>query len=149
LRFIQELAEYEESASEVVATTSGIQETLFSESATAHALMCLADDTPIGFAVYFFNYSTWQARNGLYLEDLYVSPDQRGLGAGKAILRHLAQLALQNNCGRFEWSVLVSNSPAIGFYDGIGAKPKPEWLGYRLAGEDLERFARAPAAASI
>ena len=96
----------------------------------------------IGFAVYFFNYSTWQGRNGLYLEDLYVSPKSRGLGAGKALLQHLAKTAVENDCGRFEWSVLDWNKPAIDFYESLGAKPKSEWLGYRMDGQTLIDFAK-------
>lgn len=146
LRFVRELAVFEESESEVVATEQSIEATLFGDASTAHALICLTDGAPIGFAVYFFNYSTWQGRNGLYLEDLYVSPEHRGAGAGTAILRRLANLALENDCGRFEWSVLRWNTPAIRVYDGIGATPKTEWLGYRLAGDALEAFARGGAA---
>ena len=91
--------------------------------------------------VYFFNYSTWLGKHGLYLEDLYVTPEQRGAGAGKALLRHLAKLAVARGCGRFEWSVLDWNTPAIEFYDSIGARPQNEWIGYRLAGEALTSFA--------
>ncbi len=96
---------------------------------------------PIGFAVYFFNYSTWQGKPGLYLEDLYISPDYRSSGAGKALLRHLAKLALEKNCGRFEWAVLDWNKPAIEFYESIGARAHGEWVKYRLAGEALKTFA--------
>lgn len=90
--------------------------------------------------MYFFNYSTWQGRRGLYLEDLYVSPEYRGSGAGKALLRHLARIAVTGGCGRFEWSVLDWNEPAIKFYESIGAKAKSEWVGYQLAGEALVAF---------
>ena len=105
------------------------------------ALVCQVDGVAAGFAVYFFNYSTWQGRKGLYLEDLYVSPAQRGAGAGKALLRHLARIAVANDCGRFEWSVLDWNAPAIGFYEAIGAVPLSEWVRYRLTGPALEAFA--------
>jgi GNAT superfamily N-acetyltransferase len=101
------------------------------------------DNEPIGYAVYFFNYSTWLGRHGLYLEDLYVSPEHRGAGAGKALLKHLAQLAVAKGCGRFEWSVLDWNEPAIRFYQAIGARPQDEWVGYRLTGEALEAFANS------
>lgn len=106
-------------------------------------MICLDGDTPVGFAVYFFNYSTWQGRHGLYLEDLYVSPKHRGLGAGKALLRHLAQIAVEHDCGRFEWSVLDWNTPAIEFYDSLGARPQSEWIRYRLTGQGLLDLARS------
>ncbi len=143
LRFITDLAIYEEAEHEVEATVADLEHSLFGADSTAHALMCMQGDTPVGFCVYFFNYSTWQGRNGLYLEDLYVAPEHRGIGAGKALLKNLAQLALAKNCGRFEWNVLDWNEPAIKFYEAMGAKPKPEWIGYRLAGEALEAFANS------
>ena len=141
LRFIKELAAYEKAEHQVVATESKILETLFVEQATSHALVCEVNGASVGFAVYFFNYSTWQGQYGLYLEDLYVSPECRGSGAGKALLKHLAQLAVAKNCGRFEWNVLDWNEPAIQFYQSIGAKPKDGWVGYRLAGDALHAFA--------
>lgn len=91
----------------------------------------------MGFSVYFFNYSTWQGRHGLYLEDLYVSTAQRGSGAGRALLRHLAQIAVEQDCGRFEWSVLDWNSRSIEFYDRLGAQPQTEWIRYRMSGQAL------------
>ncbi len=103
--------------------------------------MCERDSTAIGFAVYFFNYSTWQGRNGLYLEDLYVDPAARGSGAGKALLQHLARTAVDKDCGRFEWSVLDWNQPAIDFYESLGALPQGEWVRYRLTGDALLRLA--------
>ncbi|MDO6706041.1 GNAT family N-acetyltransferase [Photobacterium sp. 1_MG-2023] len=143
LRFIQELATYEKQPHAVKATLKDIQTNLFDEHATAHAIICSVHQEPIGFAVYFYNYSTWLGKNGLYLEDVYVTPEYRQVGAGKAILKHLAQLALQKNCGRFEWCVLDWNEPAIRFYESIGAKPQSEWIIYRLTGDDLERFAKS------
>lgn len=140
-QFILELAIYEKAEHEVEATEADLHNTLFGEGATAHCVMCENGGQAIGFAVYFFNYSTWQGRNGLYLEDLYVSPSSRGQGAGKALLQHLAKIAVDNNCGRFEWSVLDWNKPAIDFYDSLGAKPKSEWLGYRMDGQTLIDFA--------
>lgn len=142
LRFITDLAIYEKAEHEVEASVDDIQRSLFGENATAHAIICEHDNVPVGFAVYFYNYSTWQGRNGLYLEDLYVSPEQRGIGAGKALLKHLAKHAVKNNCGRFEWNVLDWNQPAIDFYESIGAVPKSEWVGYRLAGQALSDFAK-------
>ncbi|MNP09696.1 Acetyltransferase (GNAT) family protein [compost metagenome] len=141
LGFITELAIYEKAEHEVVATVADIEKSLFSPDATAKALICSLGDTPIAFAVYFFNYSTWQGRNGLYLEDLYVSNEHRGCGAGKALLRHLARVACDSGCGRFEWSVLDWNTPAIDFYDSIGALPQAQWLRYRMDGDALRRFA--------
>ncbi len=141
LRFVRDLAIYENAEDEVVATEDTIRELLFGKNATARALIADMDGSPIGFAVYFFNYSTWQARNGLYLEDLYVTPSCRGIGAGKALLKHLARIAVEHGCGRFEWSVLDWNEASIRVYEAIGAEPQSEWIRYRLAGEELERLA--------
>ncbi len=141
--FIVELAVYEKAEHEVKASIAEIESSIFSASSPAKALICELNGEAIGFAVYFYNYSTWQGRKGLYLEDLYVSPKHRGLGAGKFLLRHLAQVAVEEGCGRFEWSVLDWNQPAIEFYDSVGAKPQAEWLKYRLAGDDLFNFAKA------
>ncbi|GMM68089.1 GNAT family N-acetyltransferase [Alteromonas sp. MTD1] len=140
-QFILELAIYEKAEHEVEASEADLHNTLFGPDATAHCVMCENNGSAIGFAVYFFNYSTWQGRNGLYLEDLYVSVASRGMGAGKALLQHLAKIAVENNCGRFEWSVLDWNKPAIDFYESLGAKPKSEWLGYRMDGQTLIDFA--------
>ena len=141
LSFITDLAIYEKAEHEVKTDAAGIRDSLFAEGSTAHGLICENDGQPIGYAVYFFNYSTWLGKHGLYLEDLYVSPDARGLGAGKALLRHLAQLAVARGCGRFEWSVLDWNTPAIDFYESFGARPQSEWTTYRLAGQALLDFA--------
>jgi GNAT superfamily N-acetyltransferase len=141
LRFIRELAIYEKAESSVQTDEDGIRTSLFRPDAKAHALICEADGHPIGYAVYFYNYSTWLGRNGIYLEDLYVSPDRRGSGAGKALLQHIARIAVAQNCGRFEWSVLDWNTPAITFYEAAGAKPQSEWTVYRMEGEALRNFA--------
>ncbi len=141
LQFITELAIYEKEPDAVKTDEQAIIKTLFSEGATAHSVICLEGDEPIGFAVYFYNYSTWLGKNGLYLEDLYVSPDSRGNGAGKLIMKHLANKAIKHDCGRFEWVVLDWNQPAIDFYNSIGAKAQNEWIIYRLAGQDLLDFA--------
>jgi GNAT superfamily N-acetyltransferase len=140
LRFIRELADYERAGHEVVATESDIRTSLFG-GGPARALICSVDGADAGFAVYFFNYSTWQGRKGLYLEDLYVTPAHRQVGAGKALLQHLARLAVAEGCGRFEWSVLDWNEPALQFYQSIGACPMEEWVRYRLAGPALSKFA--------
>lgn len=141
LQFVTELAIYEKAEHEVKATESDIQESLFASDSTAQAIVCEIDNKPVGFAVYFFNYSTWLGKQGLYLEDLYVSAQCRGAGAGKAMLKYLANIALAKNCGRFEWSVLDWNEPAIKFYQSVGARPQNEWVGYRLSGKALEDFA--------
>ncbi|MBX9459010.1 MAG: GNAT family N-acetyltransferase [Rhizobium sp.] len=143
LRFIRELADYEKAIHEVEATEETVGASIFGDGSVTQALICERDGRAIGMAVYFFSYSTWQAKNGLYLEDLYVTPEARGLGAGKALLRRLAQIALEKGCGRFEWSVLDWNEPSIRVYEAIGAEPQKEWVRYRLAGEKLEAFARA------
>lgn len=141
LRFIMELATYEQSAHEVKASLSDLETALFSENSTAHAIICYVNDEPVGFGVYFYNFSTWLGKNGLYLEDLYVSPEYRNVGAGKAIIKYLAKLAVKRNCGRFEWCVLDWNQPAIDFYHSIGAKAQDEWTIYRLSGDSLSLFA--------
>jgi GNAT superfamily N-acetyltransferase len=143
LSFIRELAIYEKAEHEVAATVETIAESIFGPESVTRALICENDGKAIGMAIWFFNYSTWQARNGLYLEDLYVTPNARGLGAGKALLKHLAKIAIENGCGRFEWSVLDWNEPAINVYNAIGAEPQSEWLRYRLAGDALKDFAAA------
>lgn len=141
LRFIRELAAYEKAEQEVVATEASLRASLFGEDARAHALICEVAGAEAGFAVYFFNYSTWQGRPGLYLEDLYLSPAHRKLGAGRKMLQHLARIAVARGCGRFEWSVLDWNQPAISFYQSIGAIPMDEWVRYRLTGDALTKFA--------
>lgn len=141
LRFITELAIYEKAGHEVEATVESIAESLFGPNSVSHAAICERDGIPVGFAVWFFSYSTWQARNGLYLEDLYVTPEQRGTGAGRLMLRYLARIAVEKGCGRFEWSVLDWNEPAIKAYQAIGAEPLNEWTRYRLSGAALESFA--------
>jgi len=141
LKFIIELAIYEKAEHEVLASEEDIENSLFGDHSSTQALICSLDDTPVGCAVYFFNYSTWLGRHGLYLEDLYVSPEHRGLGAGKSLLKHLAKIAVAKGCGRFEWSVLDWNEPAIKFYESFGARPQNEWVGYRLTGSALQAFA--------
>lgn len=141
LHFVRELAIYEKAEHEMQSTSAHLERTMFCENPAVFGLICLDGDTPVGFAVYFFNYSTWQGRHGLYLEDLYVSPEYRGRGAGKALLQHLAAIAVDKDCGRFEWSVLDWNAPSIAFYDSLGAKPQSEWIRYRMTGQALEDLA--------
>ncbi len=141
LRFVKELALYEKEPEAVVATGADIRASIFGSDSIVKALVCELNNEPVGFAVYFYNYSTWLGRKGIYLEDLYVSPQYRKVGAGKALLKHLAQVAVAEGCGRFEWSVLNWNEPAIGFYESLGARPMDEWTVYRLTGAELEALA--------
>lgn len=143
MQFIIELAEYEKARDEVKASVEDIDQSLFSDSAKAKALICEFDGRAIGFAVYFYNYSTWLGRNGIYLEDLYITPSSRGSGAGKALLKYLAKKAVDDGCGRFEWNVLDWNTSAIEFYESFGAKAQNEWVGYRLTGNALKVFAES------
>ena len=130
LGFVTELAIYEKAEHEVLASKEDIVRTLTNRE--AEAVICDYQGEAIGFALYFFNYSTWVGRPGLFLEDLYVSSAHRGIGAGKALLVYLAGLAKAKGCGRFEWNVLDWNEPAINFYRSLGAKPQDEWITYRL-----------------
>ena len=142
LHFVRELALYEKELESVKATEDDIKRSLFNNHSHVHALICEKDNEAIGFAVYFFNYSTWLAKKGLYLEDLYVTPAARGTGAGKALLKRLAKIAVEEDCGRFEWSVLNWNAPAIEFYESLGAQPLTEWTGYRVTGDALLALAQ-------
>lgn len=139
--FIVELAVYERARHEVKTSVAEITETLFGASAKARALICSIDGKPVGYAVYFYTYSTWLGKNGIWLEDVYVSPAARGKGAGKALLKHVAQIAVKENCGRFEWSVLDWNTPSIEFYKSLGAKCMEEWDIYRVTGDALHKLA--------
>ena len=141
LRYITDLAIYEKAEHEVLASETDIKESLFGQDSTAKALICDINQHPVGYAIYFYNYSTWLGKPGLFLEDLYVTPEHRGTGAGKALLKHLAKIAIAKGCGRFEWNVLDWNEPAIQFYKSLGAEPQNEWVGYRMTGEALERLA--------
>ena len=138
---IYELAVYEKAPEEVVTTPEEIRETLFASGSKTEALICEVAGKAVGYAVFFTSYSTWLGRNGIYMEDLYVTPDYRGIGAGKALLKTIAQYAVQRQCGRLEWSVLDWNQPAIDFYLSIGAQPQDEWVRYRLTGDALRAFA--------
>ncbi len=142
MTFIRSLAIYEDAEEEVTASEKDIHIALFGDNATTHGLICELDGRPAGFAIYFFNFSTWTGKRGIYLEDLFVDPEWRGHGAGKALLQYLAKVALDNDCRRFEWSVLDWNEPSIAFYESLGARPMSEWIGYRIDGEALERLAQ-------
>jgi GNAT superfamily N-acetyltransferase len=141
LSLIKELAEYERLSHEVVATEEALRDSLFGERPVAEALLGYLEDDPAGFALFFHTLSTFLGRPGIYLEDLYVKPEFRGAGVGRALLVHVAKLARERGCGRLEWSVLDWNEPAIGFYRGIGASPLSGWTVYRVAGEALEELA--------
>lgn len=141
LHFIRELAIYEKAEHEVLATEQDIRDTVFGVDSRVDALICEHAGEAIGFAVYFFNYSTWLGKYGLFLEDLYVTPEHRGIGAGKALLSRLARVAIERGCGRFEWNVLDWNTPSIDFYESLGAEAQNEWTGYRLTGEALTKLA--------
>ncbi len=141
LRFIRELAEYEKLLDEVVATEEMIREALFGDHPTIEVTIALWQGEPAGFALYFHNFSTVLGRHGIYLEDLFVRPAFRGRGIGKALLAHLARLAVERGCGRLEWAVLDWNEPAIGFYQSIGARTVDEWTAFRLSGKALSELA--------
>lgn len=141
LQFIRDLAEYEKLAHEVVVNEQDLQRHLFSEDARAEVLIAEQDQTPVGFALYFHNFSTFLGRPGIYLEDLFVSPQYRGQGYGKALLTCLASIAVSRNCGRLEWSVLDWNQPAIDFYEALGATTMKGWLVNRVTGAALTQMA--------
>ena len=142
VELIRGLAEYEKLAHECVATEERIRETLFGPKPQAEVVIAFLDNDAAGFALFFQNYSTFLARRGIYLEDLFVFPRFRGHGVGKALLKHLAKVAVERDCGRFEWSVLDWNESAIGFYKSLGAIPMDGWTTYRLTGDALKRMAQ-------
>ncbi len=141
LGFIHELAVYEKLADAVVASVEDIDRALFCDNAKAFSLIAEWEGEPCGFALYFFNFSTFVGRHGVYLEDLFVRESHRGLGIGKSMLIRLAEIAKENDCGRLEWSVLDWNTPAIDFYKSLGAAPMDEWTLFRLAGAALDKVA--------
>lgn len=141
LEFIQKLAVYEKCADEVVADEATLYHSLFEEK-SAEVVFAEEDGVVIGFALYFHNFSTFVGRKGLYLEDLFIIPERRGLGYGKALLKYLANLAVERNCGRMEWICLDWNKPALTVYRSIGAVPMDEWTVQRLDEEALKRFAK-------
>jgi GNAT superfamily N-acetyltransferase len=141
LAFIRELAVYEHLEHEVVASEAEVGAALFGPLPAAEVVFACLDGTPVGFALFFHNYSTFLGRPGIYLEDLYVLPEARGLGIGKRLLAWLARTALERGCARLDWAVLDWNEPSIGFYRSLGAVALDEWITYRLAGEALERLA--------
>ncbi len=141
LQFIKELAGYEKMPDEVVADEATLEEWLFDKQ-KAEVIFVMADGTEAGFALFFHNFSTFLGRAGLYLEDLYVKPEYRGQGYGKAILKKLAQIAVERGCGRLEWWCLDWNRPSIDFYLSLGAEPMSDWTVYRIAGDTLAALAK-------
>src|SRR5262249_984847 len=141
LRFIRGLAEYERMLDRVTATEAALEEHLFGPQPYCDVLIAEDGDGPAGFALYFFNYSTFLASPGLYLEDLFVVPERRGSGIGRALLARLARVAVERGCGRLQWQVLNWNEPAIGFYKRLGANLMDDWTTCRLEGEALTRLA--------
>ena len=142
LRFIRELAAYEKLENEVVATEELLREWIF-EKQRAEVIFAVADGEDVGFALFFHNFSTFLGRAGIYLEDLFVKPEHRGKGYGKALLRELARLAVERGCGRLEWWCLDWNRPSIDFYRSLGAEPMSDWTVYRIAGERLKELGKA------
>jgi GNAT superfamily N-acetyltransferase len=141
LGFIRKLAEYEKLSHLVVATEENIREHVFGANPVAEVLLAYWDGEPVGFALYFRNFSTFLGQTGIYLEDLFIDPARRGKGIGKALLAHLAKIALERGYGRLEWAVLDWNKPSIDFYRSLGAVALDEWTGYRLTGAALDRLA--------
>lgn len=140
LAFIRELAEFEREPEAVVATEASLQHALFGER-SCEAVMAEVEGKPVGFALFFHNFSTWEGKKGLYLEDLYVTPDARGLGVGTQLLQHLAGIAMDRDCARFEWWVLDWNQNAIDLYRKIGAVSMDEWTVQRVSGDALRKLA--------
>jgi len=141
LKFISDLAEYEKMLDKVVATEELLREWLFHKK-SAEVIFAVANGTEVGFALFFHNFSTFLGRAGIYLEDLYVKPDYRGYGYGKAILKKLAQIAVERGCGRLEWWCLDWNRPSIEFYLSLGAEAMKDWTVYRIAGDTLQEIGR-------
>ena len=144
LELIRALATYERAPSDVTATEKGLTEVLFGEKPAAEVLLAFENETAVGFAVFFHNFSTWLGRPGLYLEDLFVRPEDRGKGYGRALLIHLAKIARERGCGRMEWAVLDWNEPAIQFYKKLSAKPMDEWTVFRLTRDEIANLADSP-----
>ena len=147
LAFIRELAEYEREPAAAVATRADLLRDGFTEPRRFHCLIAEYERAPAGFALYFYNYSTWRGHAGIYLKDLFVRPAFRGKGIGKALLARVATIAVAEGCPRLEWAVLNWNTPAIDFYNAIGAAPMSEWTTMRLSGNALQQLAQSPESA--
>ena len=143
LQLIRDLATYERAPNAVTATEEQLVDVLFREKPVAEVLLAFENKIPIGFAVFFHNFSTWLGRPGLYLEDLFVRPEARGKGYGRGLLIHLAKIARDRGCGRMEWAVLDWNEPAIQFYRSLGAHPLDEWKIFRLTGDGIAKLAES------
>ena len=143
LQLIRDLAAYERAPNEVTATKEQLVDVLFGKKPAAEVLLAFENETPVGFAVFFHNFSTWLGRPGLYLEDLFVKPEMRGKGYGRALLVDLARIAGERGCGRMEWAVLNWNDPAIQFYRKLGAKPMDEWTVFRLTHDGIAKLAES------
>ena len=141
LQFIKGLGEYEKLSHEVVATEEKLRKTLFKQK-MAEVIIGEFGSEPVGFALFFYNYSTFLGQAGIYLEDLYIKPEMRGKGFGKTMLKHLAKIAVEHDCGRLEWACLDWNEPSICFYKGLGAKALDDWTVYRVTGETLVEMAK-------
>ena len=144
LQLIRDLAEYEKAPNEVVATESDLIATIFDENPKVFCDLIEVDGEIVGMAIWFLNYSTWQGKHGIYLEDLFIKPEYRGRGFGKALLVHLASICNERGYGRFQWWVLDWNSPAIEFYRALGAEAMSEWTVYRVSGDPLRRLGELP-----
>lgn len=140
LNFIRRLADYEKRPAEVTATEEDIRSSVFDRK-VAEAIIAEYNGKPVGFAIFFHNFSTFLGKPGIYIEDLFVCPEFRGQGLGKLLFSYISRLAVKRNCGRVEWTVLTWNEPAINFYEKIGAVPKNEWMLYKLSGHALEELA--------
>ena len=143
LRLIVDLATYERAPNEASATEQQLRDVLFGAKPAAEVLLAFENETPVGFAVFFHNFSTWLGRPGLYLEDLFVKPEMRGKGYGRALLVDLAKIARDRGCGRMEWAVLDWNDPAIQFYHKLGAKPMDDWTVFRLTADGIAKLAES------
>ncbi len=142
LELIRDLATYERAPDQVIATEEQLADVLFGKRPAAEVLLAFEGKSPVGFALFFHNFSTWLGRPGLYLEDLFVKPENRGKGYGRTLLVELAKIAMERGCGRMEWAVLDWNEPAIKFYRTLGAKPMDEWTVFRLTRDGIEKLAK-------
>ncbi len=143
LQLIRDLATYERAPNDVTATEEQLGQVLFGDKPSAEVVLGFEGEWPVGFAVFFHNFSTWLGRPGLYLEDLFVQPEKRGRGYGRALLAHLAGIARERGCGRMEWAVLDWNDPAIQFYRKLGATPMEEWTVFRLTSDGISKLAQS------
>lgn len=141
LNFIKLIAEYEKLSHEVIATEESLYHSIFGEKSTVQVLLAFENDIASGYAIFFHNFSTFVGKKGIYLEDLFVKPEFRGKGIGKLLLKEIAKIAVENNCGRIEWAVLDWNKPAIDFYESIGAKAMNEWILFRMNEGEIKNFA--------